>query len=83
MKINKSEYEDLVRDSERMAVVTALVNNYEFVSVDLLKIVCGLQTEEPLTVPEESAEDANKKAVEKLRLDMLNEDYELREDDCK
>lgn len=83
MKINKSEYEDLVRDSERMAVVTALVNHYEFVSVDLLKIVCGLQTEELLTVSEESTEDADKKAVEKLRLDMLNEDYELREDDCK
>lgn len=83
MKLTKSEYEDLVRDSERMAIVTSLVNNYEFVSMDLLKIVCGLQTEEPEVVVEESAEEANKKAVEKRRLDILNEDYELREDDCK
>lgn len=86
MKINKSEYEDLVRDSERFAIVSAVLNHYEFVSDDLLRIICGLQVnktpeDEIVEAPtSESTEDSDREARAKLYEDLLEENYELREE---
>lgn len=44
MKIKKYEYENLVRDSERLSIINAVVADYEHLDKQLLRILCGLQT---------------------------------------
>lgn len=69
MKINKREYEDLVRDSERMAILTGLRQKDIYISDDILDVLCGLQTSNvsdikatEQVIMNESEEDVNKKA---------------------
>lgn len=45
MKTSKTEYEELVRDSERLSIINAVVKDYKYLDSQLLHILCGLQKE--------------------------------------
>lgn len=56
MKIKKNEYETLVRDSERLSIIDAVVTDYHYLDMQLLRILCGRQQKDiPNIQPTEPA----------------------------
>lgn len=56
MKIKKFEYETLVRDSERLSIIDAVVADYHYLDMQLLRILCEKQRKDvPNIQPTEPA----------------------------
>ena len=73
--------EYFIRQSERVAVIEGVAEHYPDANMDLIKVICGRQLESTSDIEsEESTEDSDRKAREKLRLDMLNEEYEINDE---
>ncbi len=73
--------EYFIRQSERVAVIEGIAEHYPNANMDLIKVICGRQLETiPKVKVEESTEDSNREARAKLYEDLLEENYELREE---
>lgn len=56
MKIQKFEYESLIRDSERLSIIDTVVTDYHYLDMQLLRILCGRQQKDiPNIQPTEPA----------------------------
>lgn len=56
MKIQKFEYESLIRDSERLSIIDTVVTDYHYLDIQLLRILCGRQQKDiPNIQPTEPA----------------------------
>lgn len=83
MKTSKTEYEELVRDSERLSIINAVVKDYKYLDSQLLHILCGLQKESvPNIQPTEPAimieavEDPSEKRIHKTMMKLHGEEWE-------
>lgn len=85
MKTSKTEYEELVRDSERLSIINAVVKDYKYLDSQLLHILCGLQKESvPNIQPTEPAimieavEDPSEKRIHETMMKLHGEGWELK-----
>ena len=81
MKIQKFEYESLIRDSERLSIIDTVVTDYHYLDMQLLRILCGRQQKDiPNIQPTEPAimieavEDPADKQRHKLMTDFHSEE---------
>lgn len=73
MKIQKFEYESLIRDSERLSIIDTVVTDYHYLDMQLLRILCGrqqkdipnIQPTEP-AIMIESVEEPTKESIHEI-----------------